>query len=235
MIDIHSHIIFDVDDGSKTLEQSIKYLEEIKKVGIKKVVCTPHIKNQNDEKLRKIDINYKILKEEANKRGIELYLGNEIMYSEKIITLLNNENIHTLNNTKYILVEFKRNENMDEESIITIFEKIIDAGYNPILAHPELYRHYRHIDFVEKLRAIGVIIQIDATSVLASSPFNIYIYTHKLLKNCLVDIVASDSHCTRKRNFKSLSKAYKKLKRKYGDYADIMFKENPEAVTKKSV
>ena len=43
MIDIHNHIIFDVDDGSKSLDESIKYLDEIKSVGIEKVVCTPHI------------------------------------------------------------------------------------------------------------------------------------------------------------------------------------------------
>ena len=73
MIDIHSHIVFDVDDGSKTLEQSLKYLKEAKKVGVNKVVCTPHMSRDNKEKALKIVKNFKELKKEADKIGVELY------------------------------------------------------------------------------------------------------------------------------------------------------------------
>ena len=231
MIDIHSHIIFNVDDGSKSLKESIKYLDEIKKVGIEKVVCTPHIKNKSD-KLDKIKNNYSILLEEATKRNIKLYLGNEIMYSSKIIELLNNKDILSLNNTKYVLVEFKRNEDMDEDTIVNNFNLIIEAGYKPILAHPELYKNYRNIDFVKKLREIGVMMQLDATSILPNAPIDVYFYSKKLIGNYLIDIVASDSHCTKKRNFKNLSKAYKKLIKINKEYTNIIFYENPNEIIK---
>lgn len=230
MIDIHSHIIFDVDDGSKTLEQSIKYLKQIKKIGMNKVVCTPHMKHRNPEKLAKIIKNYKVLEEYAKKYDIELYLANEVMYKEDIIKHLDSKELLTINGGNYVLVEFKRTENMDKDHIYDAFERIIEAGYKPILAHPELYIHYKDIKFVKKLRNIGVIIQVDGTSLLKTAPINIYMYAHKLLKNYMIDIVASDSHCTKKRNFKSLRKAYKVVRRKDKKYADIIFNQNPEEV-----
>ena len=81
MVDIHSHIIFNVDDGSKLLEQSIRELKQIKKIGLEEVICTPHMKSGNIDKIMKIKENYLHLVEEANKLGIKLYLGNEIKYS----------------------------------------------------------------------------------------------------------------------------------------------------------
>ena len=230
MIDIHSHIVFSVDDGSKSLEQSIKYLNEIKSIGMSNVICTPHVKHGEASKLEKIIKHFNILKEEANKLGINLYLGNEIMYTEKTIDLLNNHQLLTLNGTKYILVEFKRDDQRDDDDIISIFERLIEAGYKPIWAHPELYAFHRDIELVRKVRSLGVIIQIDSTSLLPNEYFNIYLYAHKLLKNYLVDMVASDSHCSKKRSFKTMAKAYKHVKRKYGDYASIIFGENQKNI-----
>src|SRR5574344_654993 len=188
-IDIHSHILYDVDDGSKDLETSIKYLNELKEMGMNKVVCTPHVRHGDDTKRERILANFEILKKEAYKLGINLYLGNEIMYSSKVIELLKSGKMKTINNSKYVLVEFKRYENMDEENVVSFLESLLEEGYTPILAHVELYRHYRN--------------------------------------NKLVDVVSSDSHCTTKRNFKSMEKAYKIVKRKYGNYADIIFHDNP--------
>ena len=230
MIDIHSHIIFNVDDGSKSLEQSIKYLNEIKRIGMSNVICTPHVKHGEASKLERIIKHYNILKEEANKLGINLYLGNEIMYTEKTIELLDNNQLLTLNGTKYILVEFKRDDQRDDDDIVNIFEKLIEAGYKPIWAHPELYNFHRDIELVRKVRSLGVIIQIDSTSLLPNEYINIYLYAHKLLKNYLVDMVASDSHCSKKRSFKTMLKAYKHVERKYGKYASIIFEENQKNI-----
>jgi len=66
MIDIHSHIIFDVDDGSKTLNQSIKELKRIKKIGLEEVICTPHFRSGNIDKIMKVKENYNKLKKLVN-------------------------------------------------------------------------------------------------------------------------------------------------------------------------
>ena len=213
MIDIHSHIIFDVDDGSKTLEQSLKYLKEAKKVGVNKVVCTPHMSRDNKEKALKIVKNFKELKKEADKIGVELYLGNEIMYKENTLKLLKGRKITTLNNSKYLLIEFKRGENRNFENIINALNDFLDNGYIPILAHPEFYINYRNIDNYRKLKENGVLLQIDGTSLTNKSSFKTRRFAKKLIKERLVDFVASDTHCTKKRDYKSLKKAYDKVKK----------------------
>lgn len=228
-IDIHSHIVFGVDDGSKNLEQSIKYLKEIKKIGMNKVVCTPHMRHGKKEKALKIIKNFKVLREEANKLGIKLYLGNEIMYSDQTIDLLKHKKITSLNNSNYILVEFKRNENMDIDTVLDCLEELIEEGYCVILAHPELYHNYRNIEYMKRIKELGVLLQLDSTSILKRrTSREIYKFSKKLLHERLIDIVASDSHCTKKRDFLSMKKAYKKIKRKYGKtYTNIIFYENP--------
>src|SRR5574344_2684055 len=95
-IDIHSHLIYDVDDGSKDLETSIKYLNELKEMGMNKVVCTPHIKHGDKDRTLKIINNFKVLRDEAKKLGIKLYLGNEIMYSSKAVELLKDKKLTTI-------------------------------------------------------------------------------------------------------------------------------------------
>jgi len=124
MIDIHSHIIFDVDDGSKTLNQSIKELKRIKKIGLEEVICTPHFRSGNIDKIMKVKENYTKLKIEAEKLGIKLYLGNEILYSDKTMKLLQRNRLLTLNNSKYVLIEFKRNERMDINHIVDILDEL---------------------------------------------------------------------------------------------------------------
>ena len=232
MIDIHSHIIFNVDDGSKSLEQSIKELKQIKKIGLEEVICTPHMKSGNIDKIMKIKENYSHLVEEANKLGIKLYLGNEIMYSEKMLRLLKNNRLLTLNNSKYILLEFRRNERMDISNVIATLDEVIEAGYKPILAHPELYINYRNIDDIIKIKETGTLLQMDATSIVkGKSDRKVYKFSKKLLKERLIDIVSSDAHCTKKRNHITYKKAYKKVARKYTKkYADILFKENAKMI-----
>lgn len=229
--DIHSHLIYNVDDGSKSLHQSLKALDQIKKAGIERVICTPHTKTGNIDKIMKVKENYLILKRAAEKRGIELYLGNEIMYSSKTIRLLERNRVFTLSDSKYILVEFKRTENMSIDNIIEILEGIKECGYKPILAHPEFYIHYRSISNMYKIKDTGTLLQMDATSILDKNNSKVYKFSKKLLNEKLVDIVATDSHCTRKRSYLSFKKAYKKIKRKYGlEYAIILFKRNPEKI-----
>lgn len=230
MVDIHSHIIFDIDDGSKSLNQSIKYLNQLKKIGLKRVICTPHSKGGNIDKIVKTNENYKKLVREAKKRDIELFLGNEIMYSDKIIRLLERNRLRTLNNSDYILLEFKRSERMDIEHIIDILELLKEKGYKVILAHPELYVNYRKLENMYRIKDTGTLLQLDATSILRNKTNKkTYKFSKQLLSEKLIDIVASDSHCTKKRSYISFKKAYKRIKRKYGKiYADNLFTKNPE-------
>lgn len=223
-IDIHSHLIFGVDDGSKTFDQSKQYLKEMKKIGLNKVVCTPHIRSGNKDKVLKIIENFKKLREEANNQGIELYIGNEILYSDKTLELLKNKRITTINHSKYILLEFKRSENMHIDSVVNILESFIDEGYKVVLAHPELYPHYRNINDIKKIKETGALLQMDATSILRNKTNrHVYKFSKKLLTERLIDVIASDAHCTKKRNFLSLDKAYSKIKENMEKNMQVLF------------
>ena len=165
-----------------------------------KVVCTPHIKSGNRERALKIVNHFKVLREEAKKLGIDLYLGNEIMYSNETVNLLNHKKITTINHSKYVLVEFKRNESMEFDQVLLFLEELIENGYFPILAHPELYPNYRDINKMKRIKETGKMLQADETSLFRRySNRKIQKFTKKLFQERLVDIVASDSHCTKKR------------------------------------
>lgn len=231
-IDIHSHIIYGVDDGAKTKEDSINYLNEALKNGVSIIICTPHICHGNIEKIEKIKKNFLDIRQYANSIGISLYLGTEILMTSKTTELLKRKRLRSLDGKKYVLVEFKRNENIDIENLIYMLEEIMDLGYIPILAHPELYLNYKSISYMKKIKESGVLLQLDATSIYKKTTTNnIYKFSKKLLKERLIDFVASDTHCTNKRNYIAYNKAYKKISKKYGkEYANILFIENPAQV-----
>lgn len=232
LIDIHSHIIYDVDDGADSKDDSIKYLDQAKKVGIDKIVCTPHIRKGTTEKIEKIIKNFLDIKTYAEKIGINIFLGTEIMITDDTAELLKKKRLRSINGSKYVLVEFKRDENRNIEDIIYLLEELTDIGYAPILAHPELYINYRKIKYMKKIRESGVLLQLDATSINKKiTASRVYKFSKKLLKENLIDVVASDNHCTSRRNYLSFLKAYKIISRKYGKkYADIIFKENPSEI-----
>ncbi|MDD3453054.1 MAG: hypothetical protein PHN42_02090 [Bacilli bacterium] len=232
IVDIHNHIIFDIDDGAKTLTDSLKALKEIQSINIDKLICTPHFSKTDKDKISKIKENYIILRKEAKKMDIDLYLGTEILLTSSTAKLLEQKKLRTLNGGRYILVELKRSENTTIDSILIMLEDIVDLGYIPVLAHPELYVNYRKMDYIKRIKELGVLLQLDASSIIKNkTKRRIYKFSKKLLKNRLIDVVASDSHCNTKRNFINLDKAYKIISKKYDqEYADIIFKTNPNII-----
>lgn len=234
LVDIHSHIIFGVDDGAKTIEDSIKTIELLDKLNIRKVICTPHICHGSSEHIQQIKENYLKVRNIAKEKNIELYLGTEILITSETTSLLLKKRLRSLDGKKYVLVEFKRNENMEFDKIVSLLEDIIDIGYKPILAHPELYNNYRNIKYLNKLKEIGVLLQLDANSILKSkTTFKIYKFSKKILKEQLIDIVASDNHSNEKRNYITYKKAYDLITKKFGyEYANILFSINPSEVLK---
>lgn len=192
MLDIHSHIIPDVDDGSKSIEISKKIAEQYIKNGIFNVICTPHQNYLKDNKELIIN-NFNLLKKELKEYGINFYLGSEIYYYENMINDLNNKKLLTFNDSKYVLIEFSFNE---PEDIVGILYDVIKDGYKPIIAHVERYDYLTNNDYL-KIKELGVLIQVNSKS------FEKKHYAKKLkflLKNNLIDFIASDCHNDVNRN-----------------------------------
>ena len=108
MIDVHSHILPLVDDGSSSIEQSLTMLKEMESQGVTDVICTPHYGDEYLCEPDKLQTVFSELNREKEKQGIKvnIYLGQEILYDKKVkANLLNGKNI-PLNGTPYVLVEF---------------------------------------------------------------------------------------------------------------------------------
>lgn len=113
MIDIHSHLLFGIDDGAKSLEDSIVLLKQAEKIGYTDIVCSSHFYMGRYEN-KNYDKNFDILKQKIKEENIKinLYKGNEITFMEGIFSKL--RSINSINNGNYILVEFKRTFNFSK-------------------------------------------------------------------------------------------------------------------------
>lgn len=228
-IDIHSHILPTVDDGAKNIEESLTALKDAKNAGIQTIICTPHVNCYKRQEKEKIIQQFEFLREKAVSYGIHLFLGNEILLTSDMIEQIKLGNVFSLANTDYLLVEFKRNESMPFENVLSMLEELLDFGYKIILAHPEYYPSYRSINKMIQLKEQGVFLQIDATSILRKFHSKAVVqFTKKLIKENLADVVGSDIHQTNERNYRNYLRSYKKIKKKYGKKkAKQLFEDSP--------
>ena len=225
MIDIHSHILFGVDDGPENIEESIEMLRDAKEQGVQVIIATPHYRHGMFPYVKEeIDINYARLKQEAKNIGIDLYLGTEQHVNSMLVDHLESGRCRTLADSSYVLVEYKY-----ETEFTYIKESVQDLlrhGYVPIVAHVERYACMDRIENIEFLREIGAMIQVNADAIIGKDGFRAKSYNKKLLKNCLVDFVGSDAHGVKKRK-SNLGKCSEYLYKKYdARYVDKILKNN---------
>ena len=211
MIDIHTHVIPYVDDGSPNLETSIAMIKHEIAIGVDTIYCTPHhIYSRYEATVEVIKERFEFLKQEVEKLNlpITLYLGQEICYShrEDTISMLKSGQLLTLNNTNRVLLEFSFTR--EPEDILDVIYNFSINGYEVIIAHIERYEWMTY-DKVVALRKEGALIQINSNSYLGMTTWKEKRFVKKLLKNDLVDYVASDTHSFRP---STLDKSYKKIK-----------------------
>lgn len=189
IIDIHNHILYDVDDGSKDLETSIKMLDMCKKQDINKIILTPHVNSSVSKKSREEHKKtFSILENIAFQKGITLYLGSEIYISEKLPNL--DFSKFTMGRKNYLLLEFSVYNPSPIADIIHAFKV---RGYKTIIAHIERY-NYLDIDDYNEFKSMGALFQINSSSIENNRKNKYYKKTIKLLKMGYVDFVASDCH-----------------------------------------
>lgn len=201
MTDVHSHILFNIDDGSDSIEESITLLKELKSIGFTDIILTPHYikgseySTNNQTKIER----FSELKEEIKKQniGINIYLGNEIFVCNNILELLERKEIFSLNNTKYLLIELPfHNQILNLEDIIY---EINLKGYIPIIAHPERYEYFqKNYKLIDKLREMNVMFQCNYASILGYYGKSAEKLIKYMLKNKYVDYLGTDIHHIKK-------------------------------------
>lgn len=233
MIDIHTHILYDTDDGAKTLEDSLNILTKAYKNNVTDIVLTPHyIKNTKynlDVKEKTNRLN--ILKKELKKRGINinLYIGNEVLIEKDLISLY--KEISTINNSRYILIEFPLNSKniyLDE-----LLEEIKTLKLVPIIAHPERYlSYYKDYDLFIKLHKKGCLFQGNIGSLYNKFGRKSKKMLIDLLHLDLIDIMASDIHSPKSNIYKkNINKKLLKIIKDKDKVNDLLI-NNPFKVIK---
>lgn len=231
-IDIHSHIIPGVDDGSQDMEQSIRMLRKAADEGIRQIILTPHNKAEHrNVSVAGIMRRVSELQEVVDGSGIPitLYTGNEIFYRDGVVDLLEEGKICTLAGSSYVLVEFQP---MEQFSYIrsAIYE-LAGNGYIPVLAHTERYQSMI-CDSKNVAYAIdrGALIQVNASSVTGGMGYKVKQAVKKLLKEKLVHFVGTDAHDSEKRS-PQMAECARYLAKKYGeDYAVKLLHDNADCI-----
>lgn len=229
--DIHCHMLAGVDDGAQTVKEMIQMAQLAKSEGTDVVCFTPH------SGLLGTNLDPELLKStfaEASARlkllfpHMRFYLGNEIFYGCDAPSKLHEGSYLPLNGSRYVLVEFS--PGLDAFNIKSGIKFLKMAGYTPILAHVERYKAvFKKKDVIRDLKRMGAVIQVNSRSVLRHNVFRVG-KCDRLLKEGLIDIVASDSHDIAKRP-PSMRECYEYISRKFGKrYADRLMKINPRLV-----
>ena len=210
MVDIHTHIIPFVDDGSSSFEISLAMIKHEIDIGVDTIYCTPHhIVGRYEKSVELIKENFDKLCELVKEENlpVTLYLGQEICYShrEDQIKMLKEGKLLTMNNTNRILLEFSFTR--EPEDVLDVIYNFTINGYEVIIAHVERYS-WMTFDKVKDLRNEGALIQINSNSYLGLTTWREKRFTRKLLRHKLVDFVASDTHSFRP---STLGKSYKQI------------------------
>lgn len=193
MIDFHTHILENLDDGVTSLEEAINVLNEAKELGFTKIISTTHyyIPKEYVAKERERKKALTILKK--NVKDIEILLGSEIFINSYIDELIKDKEASTINNSKYILFEipFYDEYRELENTIINLISK----GYKLILAHPERYIIYQeHPKKLEELIDLGVYLQCNYLSILGFYGKKAQKIVEILYRHNMVSLLGSDVH-----------------------------------------
>lgn len=196
MIDMHCHVLFEVDDGAKSLEEAKKICEISASQGIKHIVATPHfILEEIEQDLDELEDKIRVLNKwcKDNNLELEILMGCESYIHPYLPKKVAEKKVPTINNSRYLLVEFP----MDEIPIYTeeILYQLMLKGFIPIIAHPERYLYIKKdpqklFRLVEK----GALVQCNAGSFLGHFGDSIKKCAVSLLKHNLVHVIGSDSH-----------------------------------------
>lgn len=218
LVDLHNHSLPTVDDGAKSFEEAVNNIKYLSSHGFKHLVLTSHY-IVNSEYTSNVNDRLEILdklKQELKSDEIKLYLGNEVFINngKVLINLLKQGEITTLNNSRYLLVEFPLNQKF--RYIEDVIYELNDAGYIPIIAHPERYayikndynRIYEFLDFDCRL-------QCNLTSIAGYYGKHAKKIVKKMLKEGIVSFVSTDFHHIR--DDKTFDKSLKKLKKLVGE------------------
>ncbi|TFB14190.1 tyrosine protein phosphatase [Filobacillus milosensis] len=226
MIDIHSHILAGLDDGASLIEESLDIAKAAVNEGIHIIYATPH---HNQRYIYDKNLVYTKAKElnrllQENHINLNVRVGQEVRIRMDLPELLKQNNVLTLGESQYVLIEFPSTQVPHYTK--DVFFKLQLAGYQPIIAHPE-----RNIEILHKPNILydliinGALSQVTAGSVAGNFGKKIQKLSFKLIEANLVHFIASDAHNISSRGF-FINNALANIKQKFGQPPINYFKKN---------
>lgn len=197
MIDIHSHILPGIDDGAKKLSDSLEMIKRSFSEGSTHLVATPHYKKGHFEvtydEVKKIVKGINKLIDEENLNG-KVYAGQEIYFTEELLELYKKGIIGTINNSRYMLIEFSMSKIDKQEALDCMYELNL-LGITPIIAHPERYRDVmKDPSFLNDFIDEGCLFQLNVGSLRGDFGKEVKKTAEKLSKHRIYSFVGSDAH-----------------------------------------
>ena len=196
MIDFHSHILPNIDDGSRSIEETFNLIKEAKKVGFEAIISTSHyMENYYETDVPEREVWVKAIYENLKTKNIDtkLYLGNEIYFSENIIELLEKRKASTINDTSYVLFELPLN--VEPMNLYDVIYDILQYKLVPVLAHPERYSFVqKDPDLIYDLIEKGVLMQANYGSIIGQYGEKAQIIVRKFFENNMIHFLGSDVH-----------------------------------------
>lgn len=228
--DIHIHALFGVDDGAVSEEAMRAIIDAAYSDGTRHIIFTPHYHpgyyGRNEEARDKaFDIARSYCGEKYP--DLILALGNELHYMRGSVDWVHDGSCLTMNGTGFVLVDFADHESLG--NISSGLERLLNGGYRPILAHAERYTaFFGRQNELRSLKAKGVLLQMDASSVLGAFGIRVKQQSNKLLRAGLFDLVSSDAHNLTDRP-PVISSCCEFIARKYSpDYAAALCRDNAQ-------
>lgn len=237
MIDIHTHITPNVDDGSSSIEMSMDMLRSEVAQGVNKVFLTPHSFAFETKRPENVYAKMRKVQERAAAEGIPLkiYQGCEIYtYRDKmgrILQDLQNGRIPFMNGTRYVMAEFDVREGDIEDAKYCLSRYL--EGWIPIIAHAERYCWtFATVENIRILKEMGCLVQVNYYDLSEEPNDDIRTCAQELLKAELVDMMGSDAHSSNHRPPKLIRGARYIMENCRAEYAEDILWRNAEKYLK---
>lgn len=193
MFDIHSHIIYHIDDGSRDLEESLSLIRKDREEGAEAIIATPHYYIQHPTDPARIRAKLAAIQKAVP--DARLYSGNEVLYFDSMTERLQSGEILTLADSHYTLIEFYPEESY--QVILRAVRNVRNAGFRPIIAHAERFRAMQEHGLAE-VRELGAYIQL-STEPLSHTGVSGLLdretrFIRKALKQQEADFLGTDMH-----------------------------------------
>ncbi|KQM74641.1 capsular biosynthesis protein [Pedobacter sp. Leaf216] len=193
--DMHSHIIPGIDDGAQNVKDALMLARKFKTLGFKKLIATPHImadyfRNTPDTINRGLDTLRKgLLDAEID---LEVDAAAEYYLDETLEKKIRQKEVLTFGNN-YLLFELSYIN--APQSLIDFIKMMQDAGYKPVLAHPERYPYYYHsFESYHQIRETGCLLQMNSIALLGYYGSGAKKVAEEMAENHMVDFLGSDMH-----------------------------------------